>query len=146
MPQWFYPVLWLVLALIFFGLEAATVQMVSIWMAVGSLAALITALLGGSLILQLSVCLIVAGLCLVFTRPFFQKVLAVKKTSTNADRAVGAIGIVTEDIEGDLDKGRVMVDGLSWKARSADGAVLPAGTRVVIREIQGVTVTVEKAQ
>ena len=30
MPQWFYPVLWLVLALIFFGLEAATVQMVSI--------------------------------------------------------------------------------------------------------------------
>lgn len=145
MPQWFYVVLWLILALVFFALEAATVQLVSIWLAVGSLAALVVSMLNGSLFVQIGVCLIVTGICLVFTRPFFQKVLAVKKISTNADRAVGSVGIVTEDIEDAFDKGRVTVDGLNWKARSANGETLPAGTRVTVREMQGVTLTVEKA-
>ena len=132
MPQWFYVVLWLILALVFFALEAATVQLVSLWLAVGSLAALVVSMLNGSLFVQIGVCLIVTGICLVFTRPFFQKVLAVKKISTNADRAVGSVGIVTEDIEDAFDKGRVTVDGLSRKARSANGETLPAGTRVTV--------------
>ena len=85
------------------------------------------------------------AVCLVFTRPFVKRVLAVKKVNTNADRTIGEIGLVTETIDSTLESGRVMVDGLSWKARTSDNAVLEAGTRVQVKEIHGVTLTVEKA-
>ena len=68
-----------------------------------------------------------------------------KKVNTNADRTIGEIGLVTETIDSTLESGRVMVDGLSWKARTSDNAVLEAGTRVQVKEIHGVTLTVEKA-
>ena len=71
-------------------------------------------------------------------------VTQVNRTGTAAG-ILEIIGIVTEDIEDAFDKGRVTVDGLSWKARSANGETLPAGTRVTVREMQGVTLTVEKA-
>ena len=52
--------------------------------------------------------------------------------------------MVTETIDNALESGRVMVDGLSWKARASDNTVLEAGTRVQVKEIHGVTLTVEK--
>ena len=71
--------------------------------------------------------IVVSAVCLVFTRPFVKKVLAVKKVNTNADRTVGEFGLVTETIDNALESGRVMVDGLSWKARASDNTVLEAG-------------------
>ena len=143
--EWFYPVLWLALIILFVVLEASTVQLVSIWLAAGSLAALIPAMLGMPLVVQVIVFVAVSAVCLVFTRPFVKGVLAVKKVNTNADRTIGEIGLVTETIDSTLESGRVMVDGLSWKARPSDNAVLEAGTRVQVKEIHGVTLTVEKA-
>ncbi len=145
MQEWIYPVFWLVLVILFVAVEASTVQLVSIWLAAGSLAALIPALLGWSIWAQAGVFVVVAAVCLVFTRPFVKKVLAVKKVNTNADRTIGEVGLVTETIDNTLESGRVMVDGLSWKAKTADGAVLEAGTRVLVKEMEGVTLTVEKA-
>ena len=139
--EWLYPLIWLVLIILFIVMEASTVQLVSIWLAVGSLAALVPAILEMSLAVQV---IVVSAVCLVFTRPFVKKVLAVKKVNTNADRTVGEFGLVTETIDNALESGRVMVDGLSWKARASDNTVLEAGTRVQVKEIHGVTLTVEK--
>ena len=47
--------------------------------------------------------------------------------NTNVDRTIGEIGLVTETIDSTLESGRVMVDGLSWKARTSDNTVLEAG-------------------
>ncbi|MDD3194085.1 MAG: NfeD family protein [Oscillospiraceae bacterium] len=143
--EWFYPVLWLVLIILFVVVEASTVQLVSIWLAVGSLAALIPAMMGASPVVQVVVFVAVSAVCLFCTRPFVKKVLSVKKVSTNADRTVGEVGLVTETIDNTLESGRIMVDGLSWKAKAADGTVLEAGTRVRVKAIQGVTLTVEQA-
>ena len=143
--EWFYPVLWLALIILFVVLEASTVQLVSIWLAAGYLAALIPAMMGMPLVVQVIVFVAVSAVCLVFTRPFVKRVLAVKKVNTNVDRTIGEIGLVTETIDSTLESGRVMVDGLSWKARTSDNTVLEAGTRVQVKEIHGVTLTVEKA-
>ena len=142
--EWLYPLIWLVLIILFIVMEASTVQLVSIWLAVGSLAALVPAILEMSLAVQVIVFIVVSAVCLVFTRPFVKKVLAVKKVNTSADRTVGEFGLVTETIDNALESGRVMVDGLSWKARASDNTVLEAGTRVQVKEIHGVTLTVEK--
>ena len=64
--EWFYPVLWLALIILFVVLEASTVQLVSIWLAAGSLAALIPAMLGMPLVVQVIVFVAVSAVCLVF--------------------------------------------------------------------------------
>lgn len=143
--DWVYPVIWLALIIVFVVVEAATVQLVSVWLAAGALAALIPAMMGMPFPAQLLVFLVISALCLVCTRPFVRKVLAVKKVNTNADRAIGRTGLVTETVDNSLERGRVMVDGLSWKAKAVDNAVLESGSRVLIIAIQGVTLIVKRA-
>lgn len=142
--EWVYSVLWLALIILFVVIEAVTIQLVSIWLAVGALAALLPAAMGMPLLVQIIVFLAISVLCLLFTRPFVRKVLVVKKVNTNADRAIGGTGLVTETIDNGLERGRVMVDGLSWKAKSTDNAVLEAGSRVLVIAIQGVTLIVKR--
>ena len=59
---------------------------------------------------------------------------------------LGSIDRVTETIDNDSASGAVYVDGKTWTARSADGSVLPAGSRVEIRRMEGVKLIVEAAQ
>ena len=61
---------------------------------------------------------------------------------TNADRVLGATGKVTETIDNENSSGAVYVDGKTWTARSADGAVIPAGEPVEITSMEGVKLIV----
>ena len=51
-----WSIIWLALMVIFLIMEAATVQLISTWFALGSLAAMIVALLGGEIWLQIVRC------------------------------------------------------------------------------------------
>jgi len=140
--QWL-PVLWLLVAVIFGVIEAATVQLMSIWFAVGAVAAMIAALLGAGIWLQFVVFLAVAVLVLVFTRPLVKKVLRVGHVHTNADSLIGRIGAVTVDIAGPGEVGRVLVDGQDWSAVSQDGIPVAKGEKVLVKAIEGVKLVVE---
>ena len=144
--EWLYPLIWLVLIILFIVMEASTVQLVSIWLAVGSLAALVPAILELSLAVQVIVFIVVSAVCLVFTRPFVKKVLAVKKVNTNADRTVGEFGLVTETIDNLAETGAVKLDGVIWSARSEDGDRIPTGSVITVKRITGVKVFVERAE
>jgi len=63
-----------------------------------------------------------------------------------ADRVLGRTARVTETIDNDSAAGAVYVDGKTWTARSADGTVLPAGSRVEVRRMEGVKLIVEAAR
>ena len=136
------PLIWLVIALVLLILEAVTVQMVSIWFCVGAVAAVIAAILGGSVAVQIIVFVAVSGLTLAFTRKFVKKVLHVKKTPTNADSVIGAVGQVIEAIDDEAATGRVRVEGTDWTARTPDGSCLPEGTKVKVKAISGVKLMV----
>ena len=134
---------WLVLLLIFAASEAATVGLTSIWFAAGALAALIAALLGGALWVQITLFLAVSLLCLAAVRPLAKKHLNSKVERTNADRVIGAEAQVTEDIDNIHGKGAVVIRGMAWSARSQDGGPIAAGTLVRVLRIEGVKVFVE---
>ena len=61
-------------------------------------------------------------------------------------RVLGRTARVTETIDNDSAAGAVYVDGKTWTARSADGTVLPAGSRVEVRRMEGVKLIVEAAR
>ncbi len=136
--------LWILVILVTVALEAATLALSSIWFAAGGVAALIAASLGFGLVSQLIVFVLFSAALLVLVRPFCRRFLKPKGAATNADRIIGQTAVVTEEIDNMQATGAVKIFGQTWTARAAGGEKIPVGSRVVVREIQGVKVIAEK--
>ena len=135
------PVVWLLLGVAFAVAEGLTVQLVSIWFAIGAaVAAVAAAFTGLSVTGQFWLFLGVSAVLLAATRPLVKRG---KRVPTNADRIIGQVGVVQEAIHNDLEQGRVKIDGLSWSARTVDSKPLEAGARVRVLRIEGAKVIVE---
>ena len=137
-------VIWLVLMVVFLLIEAATVGMVSLWFAVGALAAMVTALLGGQIWLQAVVFAVVSALLLIALRPLAKKLFTPKLTPTNVDSVLGKEGIVTAAIDNLAATGTVKLGAMVWSARSTDGSPIPAGERIRVDKVEGVKVFVTR--
>ena len=135
-------IVWLAAFVIFAIFEAATVQLVSIWFAAGSLAALVITLFHGPLWLQFTVFLVVSIVVLALARPLIKRHLASRFRPTNMDRVIGAVCRVTEDIDNVAPSGAVSVQGKVWTARSKSGAPIKAGSLVRAVAIDGVKLIV----
>ncbi len=138
-------VVWLVLMVLLFIIEAATAGLTVIWFALGALAALIAALFGAQIWLQVLWFLVVSIATLWFTRPLALKYLNGRSVATNADRVVGMEGVVCEDIDNLAGTGAVKLDGKEWTARSDSGANIPSGSVGKVRRIEGVKLIVDAA-
>lgn len=138
--------IWLILAVLFLIIEAATVTMVSLWFAGGCLAALAVALLGGSLGLQIGTALVVSAVLLACLRPMVRKHFTPKLTKTNVDAIIGSKGYVLSEIDNVSATGKVKLGAMEWTARSTDGSVIPAGTLVQVDKIEGVKAFVSPAE
>ena len=136
---------WLCAAVVFGIIEAATVGLVTIWFAVGALAALVAAGLGAALWLQIVVFLIVSALMLALLRPMLKKFVTPHKTATNADRHIGRTAFVTEEINNLRETGAVKLDGITWTARAEGGEIIPVDSLITVKEIRGVKLIVTKA-
>lgn len=135
-------IVWLAAFVIFAIFEAATVQLVSIWFAAGSLAALVVTLFHGPLWLQITLFIVVSMVILVLARPIIKRHLASRFKPTNVDRVIGAVCRVTEDIDNIAPSGAVSVQGKVWTARSKTGVPLKAGSLVRAVAIDGVKLIV----
>ena len=133
---------WLVALIVFAVAEAATVGLVSIWFAGGSLVALVATSLGAPLWLQITLFLVVSCVMLALLRPFVKKISVPHRTRTNADRHLGQTALVTEAVDNLRETGAVKLDGVIWTARSEDGSVIPVGTLITVKKISGVKVLV----
>ena len=138
-----WAIIWLVLMVVFIAMEAATVQLISTWFAVGALASMIVCLLGAEVWLQLVVFFTVSIVLLSLLFPMARKHLKPKLVATNADALVNRICVVTEDID-PVEGGRVKLGDVTWSARA--DAVIPAGSLVKILRIQGTKVFVEQVE
>ena len=132
--------------MLFGVVEALTAGLVSIWFVAGAAAALIGALLGAGTGVQVALFLAVSAAALAATRPLVRRFTKDGTVATNADRALGETAKVTEAIDNAASTGAVYVDGKTWTARSADDTVIPAGSRVKIENMQGVTLLVRPAE
>ena len=133
---------WIGAMVVFAVVEALTAGLVSIWFVAGSVAGLIAAIAGAGLLAQLVWFLAVSAAALALTRPLVKKISAGRAVPTNADRVLGQTARVTETIDNDRSTGAGYVDGKTWTARSVDGAVIPAESRVRVRRMEGVTLLV----
>lgn len=134
--------IWLGLTVVFLIVEGCTVNLVSIWFAVGALTAMVTDMLGGQLWLQVLIFLAVSALMLACLRPLFRKFIKPKVVPTNVDSVIGSLGYVTEDIDNLAAQGQVKLGGMHWTARSTSGEKISTGCEITVDKIEGVKVFV----
>ncbi len=135
---------WIALTVILVIVEALTVQLVTIWFAAGSLAAVIAAFAGADTMWQFIIFAAVSLIALLVSRPYVKKVIQKKAVPTNADRCIGKQAVVIQTISNRDASGQVKVEGAVWSARSGDDSVIEEGETVLIKKIEGVKVVVEK--
>ena len=135
-------ILWFVLLLLFLFVEAATVNMVSAWFAIGALAALIATFLGAKFWLQIVIFLVVSGISLAALRPLARKFFTPRISATNVDAIVGKTCLCVTDIDNLASSGQVKIGDVEWSARSTTGEAIPAGTQVKVDRVEGVKVYV----
>ena len=137
---------WLAGIIIFFILETVTVQLVCIWFAGGALGGLIAALCGANALTQVFIFTIVSAVLLVCSRPFIKKKLDRPKEPTNADRLIGQVFPLTEEVNNTTGTGKIMVNGIEWSVKSADGSMIENNSSVKVKQISGSKLIVEKFQ
>ena len=138
-------VFWLVAMIVLLVVEAAVPGLISIWFALGALAALISALFHAAFWLQVVWFIVVSVLALILTRPLVRKYVNNRTTPTNADMVIGKDAIVTERIDNLRARGAVLLDGKTWTARMDDEAQnAETGETVRVLRIEGVKLIVTK--
>ncbi len=132
---------WLVLFVILALFELATVNLVSIWFAIGAIIATFVSLVTDNIMIHLAVFTITSILLLLLTKPFVKKIKRKDVVPTNLDRVIGKVGVVTEKIEKD-GIGEVKVLGKRWSAYS--DKEIKENCKVKVLSINGVKLKVEE--
>jgi membrane protein implicated in regulation of membrane protease activity len=145
----FSPWFWLVLTVVFTGIEfLSAFNLVTIWFAISSLLMIfisgVTELIDAPIRfrLHMGLFLVIAIVLLVFTRPIAIKKLKVGKVKTNVDALVNEAALVTKKIA-KFGKGEIKIKGQIWTAISEDNSEIDEGTECVVMRIEGVKAIVK---
>ncbi|MFA5625011.1 MAG: NfeD family protein [Bradymonadales bacterium] len=125
--------------------ELATATLVSVWFAIGAAAALLLALLGAPLWLQIGTAIAISIATLWFFRHFIIRVgNKGDKTEVVAKHALaGKSAIVTQRISNIENIGQICVDGDYWTAKSASDTPIAEGAAVIILQVGSAVCVVE---
>lgn len=139
-----YTVFWLVLAVIFGIIEAATPTLTTIWMVVAAMCTAVLTVWGVTAIPQFLIFAIISAILVAFTRPLAKKVLSQKTIPTNADRIIQAKGVVIKTISSIDNSGQIKIMGQIWSAKSENDEEISEGVEVVVTRLEGARAVVEK--
>ena len=132
---------WMIIFLVLLFIELVTVNLVSIWFAMGAFAAFLVTYITDMVTIQIAVFIVVSSISLILTKKIVKKIKGGKVEATNLDRVIGKIGVVTEEIT-KLEPGEVKVDGKKWSAVSTKKIIV--GSKVEILSIDGVKLNVKE--
>lgn len=133
---------WLGALIVFLIVEASTASLVSIWFSVGALSSAIAAYFGASDTLQIVLFAVISAICLTVFKKFFNSKITPVHEPTNADRLIGATGVVIEDIDPIKGTGTVKACSQIWSARAE--YPIKKDSVVEVCEIKGVKLVVKE--
>lgn len=136
-------IFWAVVFVFFIIAEIITVQLVSIWLAVGALTTMLTVYFkdGISFAGQLFIFIIVSSVLLAVTFPLMKKYRKKGYIPTNSELDTGKQAVVIEEINTTAGTGRVTLNGVDWKAVSDE--IIPINSIVKVMSVQGAKLIVE---
>ncbi len=129
-------IIWFVLIIGTAALEVVTMDLTSVWFAIGAVFAFILALLGVNVIVQMLAFLAVSIALLFSIRPIAKNYFRTNIISTNSDRLVGKTATCVKEIIAGS-RGEVKVDGKIWTAITHDDSNIALDDKVEILAIEG---------
>ncbi len=135
---------WAAALVVLLVIEGATTNLVTIWFAVGALAALLLSLFCESFLWQALVFAVVSILALLFTRPLLKRFRRnLPPVPLGLERNIGRKATVRTAIGPDR-RGRVTLDGVDWQA-VCDSPLEP-GDICIVQKINSTTLEVIPAE
>ncbi len=134
---------WIILFAVLILIEIFTINLVSIWFAIGALTSFLVSLLTDSTWIQILTFILVSIITLLLTKKIVSKLKDKEVTPTNLDRVIGTVGLVTKKISL-LEPGEVKAGGKMWSAISNEN--IDINTEVKILSIEGVKLIVKKVE
>jgi len=140
-----FTAMWLAAAVVLLIVEGLAPGLVSIWFALGALAAMLSAVLHAPLWLQCVWFVVVSVGSLLLTRPLAKKYVNARTVRTNADMVLGQDCVVTETIDNLRGTGAVNAGGKIWTARMTQAEDRAEKGEVLrVLRIEGVKLIVER--
>ena len=135
---------WAIIAVACLILELFSGDFFILCFAIGAAVSLLCALCGLGLTAQIIIFAVASVLSVLFVRPVALRYFHRNDPdrASNADALLGREGRVSEAIVAG-GHGRVAIDGDDWKAVSADGNAIAAGTAVRVVSRESIIITVE---
>ena len=131
---------WLIASGIFFIAEIITTGFLVFWLGIAGLITMCVSFFTDNLMIQASVFVILSAVLILATKPFVKKFVNKKEHTekTNAFSIIGKTAIVIKDIDSINGVGQIKVDGEVWSAEGINGSNIEKGTKVEVKEIDGV--------
>jgi membrane protein implicated in regulation of membrane protease activity len=135
---------WLGVALVLVGVEAATVDFTFLMLAGGALGGSVAAALGASFAVQAVVAAVVAIVMMVTVRPLLKRRFTVTQhQAMGAEANLGRSAYVLDRVT--TTAGQIKLGGETWTARTKGEAIEP-GEEVVVDSIEGATAVVSRSK
>ena len=133
--MWVY--IWLAVTAVALIVEFVTSELVSVWFVGGGLVAMLLALLGVGWFVHLPLFIVVSLILLLCFRKVAMKKFNRGTIRTNAETVIGSEFTLLSDVKFNQ-PGTVRINGVVWNViGEKEDAEIPAGVKVVIKEIKG---------
>lgn len=137
-----YLIFWGIVFVLALILEMLSMQLTSIWFAVGAAGAFAAAFFGIGIIGQLAIFVLVSLILLLATRPLLAKLRVKHAPPMNADKDIGGTAVIIETVDALHGTGRARINGVDWIAVSLNGDILPEKTVVSVVAVDGAKLVV----
>ncbi len=136
-------IIWLAVGIFFLIVELITSSLVSIWFVPSAIITCLLSFIIDSFWIQVAIFVVLSAVFMVICRKIYNK--HIKKPVNDIDqneKLLGKAATVTEDTNSIT--GRILVGDVYWKAVSESGETLPKGETVIIKSVNGTTLTINK--
>lgn len=137
-------IFWIILGIIVFVLDIATSSFLFIWFSLGAFAAMIAALLGASIGVQIIIFLSISIVTISIGYPWARKKFkeSVKRTPLMEETYIGKVLKAEEDIE---ERGNAKLGGVYWAVLNK-GKTIKKGESFKIVRFEGNKLVIEKEE
>ena len=136
-------IIWFVFAAIFIVGEILTAGFFLLWFGIGAVVAGVLAILGFNAGWQWGAFIVVSGILFAISRRFAERFTKKQPPGIGADRFIGEVGVVLEEIDNIKNTGRVRIEKEEWRADSATGEIIKEGEKVKVVRMDGTHVVVK---
>ncbi len=136
-------IMWLVLAIVLFVIEALTVGLVCMWFGIGAIVSMFAAFVIPNVYIQWGIFIVVSLVMLCLLRPLAKKEITKQEVKTNVSALIDKTAFLTEEIT-EESHGRIKLGDISWIAVSSDGEAINKGEKVKVISVKGNKLVVQR--